>query len=236
MPHELRQLPNLSHETLGTLLVGAGLSVLAIVGFALYLRWRHGRGKKAGDTRRQPRSSRGKRRPLPASLDPGREAMTVEQGVALALVGVGVVGGLAFLIFGDAPMRPRGQGISRPDDAQALALGRKVYEARCAACHGARLEGQANWRERGADGRLPAPPHDAGGHTWHHPDDTLFRITKFGVAKVANMKEYATAMPIYEGVLSDEEIVAVLSWIKSQWPADIRARHDQVNQQARPAP
>jgi hypothetical protein len=28
---------------------------------------------------------------------------------------------------------------------------------------------------------------------------------------------------------SDEEIVALLTWIKSQWPADIRWRHDELN-------
>ena len=66
----------------------------------------------------------------------------------------------------------------RPDDAAVTALGQRVYAAQCAACHGAGLEGQPNWRERGPDGRLPAPPHDASGHTWHHPDELLFRITK----------------------------------------------------------
>ena len=39
-------------------------------------------------------------------------------------------------------------------------------------------------------------------------------------------------MPAYEGTLSDEEIVAVLSWIKSQWPPDVRARHDELNRAA----
>ena len=33
--------------------------------------------------------------------------------------------------------------------------------------------------------------------------------------------------------LSDAEIVAVLSWIKSQWPADIRRHQDEVNDAAR---
>ena len=80
-----------------------------------------------------------------------------------------------------------------------------------------------------ADGRLPAPPHDAFGHTWHHPDDTLVRITKFGVAKAANLASYESSMPAYEGVLSDDEIVAALSWIKSQWPASIRVKHDEMN-------
>ncbi len=117
----------------------------------------------------------------------------------------------------------------RPDDAAVTALGQKVYAAQCASCHGVRLEGQPNWRERGPDGRLPAPPHDASGHTWHHPDDLLFRITKLGVARAANLKDYASAMPAYEGVLSDAEIVAVLSWIKAQWPPDIRAKHDELN-------
>ncbi len=117
----------------------------------------------------------------------------------------------------------------RPDDATVTALGQRVYLAQCSACHGARLEGQPDWRVRGPDGRLPAPPHDASGHTWHHPDELLFRITKHGVAKAANLKDYVSAMPAYDGVLSDAEIVAALSWIKAQWPADIRARHDELN-------
>lgn len=120
----------------------------------------------------------------------------------------------------------------RPDDAVVTALGQQVYTAKCAACHGAGLEGQPNWRDRGPDGRLPAPPHDASGHTWHHPDELLFRITKHGVARAANLKDYVSSMPAYDGVLSDAEIVAALSWIKAQWPADIRARHDELNRAA----
>jgi mono/diheme cytochrome c family protein len=117
----------------------------------------------------------------------------------------------------------------RPDDSDVTALGHKVYVQHCAACHGGRLQGQPNWRERDAAGRLPAPPHDASGHTWHHPDAVLFRITRDGVAKAANLQGYDSAMPAYDGVLTDAEIVAVLSWIKSQWPADIRRLHDEVN-------
>jgi S-disulfanyl-L-cysteine oxidoreductase SoxD len=116
-----------------------------------------------------------------------------------------------------------------PSDAKVLAQGEKLYQAHCASCHGAKLEGQPNWRSRGADGLLPAPPHDQSGHTWHHPDEVLFRITKYGVAKAANLKDYASAMPVYERVLSDEEIIASLSWIKAQWPTAVREKHDQIN-------
>jgi mono/diheme cytochrome c family protein len=126
---------------------------------------------------------------------------------------------------------PAASGRLLTDDTDVVKLGAKVYQAHCASCHGARLEGQANWREKGADGLLPAPPHDASGHTWHHPDDVLFRITKLGVGKVANMKDYKSAMPPFEGVLTDAEIIAALSWIKAQWPADIRAEQEKVNKQ-----
>ena len=61
----------------------------------------------------------------------------------------------------------------------------------------------------------------------------LFALTKYGIAKVANMPDYQSAMPVYEGTLSDADIVAALSWIKSQWPAEIRAQHDELNQRAR---
>ena len=113
-------------------------------------------------------------------------------------------------------------------DPVIVALGASVYEANCASCHGANLEGQANWRSPGDDGRLPAPPHDETGHTWHHDGDTLFRLTKYGTGALIGDPDYASNMPIYEGVLSDEEIIAVLSYIKSTWPDDVRARHNEM--------
>lgn len=120
----------------------------------------------------------------------------------------------------------------RPDDAALVARGQRIYAAHCAACHGVHGEGQPNWRERGPDGLLPAPPHDAEGHTWHHPDGQLFAITKHGIAQVIGQPDYRSTMPIYDGVLSDDDIVAVLSWIKAQWPPEARRHHDQVNAQA----
>lgn len=107
--------------------------------------------------------------------------------------------------------------------APSIEQGRAVYARHCAACHGANLEGQPDWRQRRPDGKLPAPPHDPSGHTWHHDDETLFRITKHGVAAFAG-PGYSSDMPAFEGVLSDEEIRAVLAYIRSTWPEPIRAR------------
>lgn len=124
--------------------------------------------------------------------------------------------------------------VLRTDDAALLAQGEALYAKHCAACHGARLEGQPRWRERDPKtGRMPAPPHDATGHTWHHPDQLLFEITKHGVAKAAKLKDYDSAMPAFGGVLNDAEIVAVLSWIKSQWPPEVRQHQAEVDAAAR---
>ena len=99
---------------------------------------------------------------------------------------------------------------------EQLALGRRIYADDCASCHGRSLEGQADWQTAGANGRLPAPPHDASGHSWHHPDSELFLITKKGLTAI--VPGYESDMPAFEGVLTDAEIEAVLAFIKSTWP------------------
>jgi len=138
---------------------------------------------------------------------------------------------IAFVWFDRQP--PSGIALD-PDDGASVALGEKIYVEQCAACHGERLEGQDNWRDRQADGRLPAPPHDVSGHTWHHPDQVLFELTKYGPAALIG-GGYESDMPGYEDTLSDADIVAVLSYIKSRWPAEVRTRHDQINAQHRAA-
>lgn len=121
-------------------------------------------------------------------------------------------------------------GRANPTDAAQVALGKAVYLDHCASCHGANLEGQQDWRERKPDGKMPAPPHDATGHTWHHPDDVLFGITKQGIAAFAP-PGYASDMPAFNGVLTDEQIWAVLSFLKSSWPPEIQARQSALKLQ-----
>jgi mono/diheme cytochrome c family protein len=144
-------------------------------------------------------------------------------GTAVLVVGAGAA---AFLMRGDPKLGRAGWA-----DAAQVAQGRAVYAAQCAACHGADLEGQPNWRQRQPNGRLPAPPHDASGHTWHHPDRVLFEITRDGIAAHAPAG-YESDMPAFSQTLSDAEIWAVLAYIKSTWPADIRERHDRMSQRA----
>ena len=146
-----------------------------------------------------------------------------------------IVGPAALFLAASIPVLAAAAPDANPDDAKQVALGKQVYDAHCAACHGAKLEGQPNWRERRPDGLLPAPPHDADGHTWHHPDRQLFDITKRGTAALAG-PGYRTEMREFGSLLSDAEIWAVLAYIKSTWPPDIRSRQERMNAPRRAPP
>ncbi|MCC2688952.1 MAG: cytochrome [Rhizobiaceae bacterium] len=106
---------------------------------------------------------------------------------------------------------------TRSGEAAAIAQGRQLYAGMCASCHGAKLAGQPGWDRPLPSGRMPAPPHDASGHTWHHPDGVLFRITREGPGAVVG-DGYESDMPGFGGILSDDDIRAVLTFIKSTWP------------------
>lgn len=103
-------------------------------------------------------------------------------------------------------------------DARLVETGRSVYAKYCSGCHGAKLEGQPNWKVRLPNGRMPPPPHDESGHTWHHPDRVLFGIVKYGVTPPYGPPGYQSDMPAFGSTLTDDEIRAALAFIKSRWP------------------
>ncbi len=154
-----------------------------------------------------------------------------------AVIGLGVVFGI-YLWQGDASgngSNMAGKPLSElripADNAELADKGRGLYAEACADCHGLRLEGQPNWRQRRADGTLPAPPHDENGHTWHHPDPYLFAYTKFGGQRFMP-DDRKSAMPGFGGQLSDREILAILVYIKSRWPEHIQERQARMTRRA----
>lgn len=124
--------------------------------------------------------------------------------------------------------RIAGGGVS----AATVALGKTIYVGHCASCHGANLEGQPDWKSPLPARRMPAPPLDASGHTWHHPDGALFRITREGPAAVVG-GGYRSDMPGFGNVLADEEIRAVLAFIKSTWPERERTYQAKMSRRER---
>ena len=149
----------------------------------------------------------------------------------LYAAGVLLVGGGIF--YFSSPLDKAELGISlQHKDRAVVDVGKAIYAENCASCHGVVLEGQANWRQRDVEGYLPAPPHDERGHTWHHPDSYLFLMTKYGIEKMIG-KSYPNNMPAYEDKLTDDDIIAALSYIKSTWSGRIQRQHDQTNARAK---
>nr|WP_323012345.1 cytochrome c [Castellaniella sp.] len=149
-----------------------------------------------------------------------------------ALIGALGMSGLALGLLVDGSSSSPQSAYIDPSDQALVTAGRQIYANHCAACHGAKLEGQPSWRMRRADGRLPAPPHDETGHTWHHPDTVLMDIIKNGLVPGKTAPPgYISDMPAYGGQLGDHEIAAVLAYIKSSWPPQVRADQKQITLQ-----
>ena len=137
--------------------------------------------------------------------------------IAVAGMAIVAVAGIAALLHGGSDER----AFIDPANRDLVARGQAIYANRCASCHGAHLEGQPEWRKRRPNGRLPAPPHDATGHTWHHPDAVLVDIIQNGLVPGRTAPDnYESDMPAYGASMSHADIVAVLAYIKSTWPAE----------------
>ena len=115
-----------------------------------------------------------------------------------------------------------GCGAAEPSADEAAALpageagqrsGAQIFAAVCATCHGEQGEGANDWKLRGEDGRLPPPPLNGDGHTWHHADGVLYRIVRDGGATFGA----GSNMPAFAETLTRGEIIAVLEYIKTLW-------------------
>ena len=121
------------------------------------------------------------------------------------------------------------QGSTKADRA-VIENGRLAYMENCASCHGANGEGQPDWKIPRPDGSYSAPPHDSTGHTWHHGDGLLFHYVKYGGASL-EIPAFVSGMPAFAGKLSDEEIKAVILYLKTLWGAKEREFQAQVSEQ-----
>jgi len=93
------------------------------------------------------------------------------------------------------------------------------------------LQGQPDyWNTSSAAGLLPAPAHDETGHTWHHADDQLFEVVKYGPAVAMGDPDYRSTMPAFSNDLSDDDIIYVLLYIRSTWPNEQRVWQKGANE------
>ncbi len=127
---------------------------------------------------------------------------------------------------GDPDANPWGGTDDPPElDQEMVELGETVYSANCAVCHGVDLAGDPNWKTPNQDGSYPPPPQDSSGHTWHHSDQALLTIVTDG----SGFEQ--SRMPTFGDVLTEDQIAAVLEYLKSKWGPEERAYQWQVTRQ-----
>ncbi len=102
---------------------------------------------------------------------------------------------------------------SEEGSAQLLARGEQLYAANCQVCHGDR---------EGTGGTGGAPPHNETGHTWHHPDAQLNDW-------ILNGKLGFGEMPAFKDVMSEGQVEAVLTYIKTWWTPEQRESQTDVS-------
>lgn len=106
-------------------------------------------------------------------------------------------------------------------DLDQVAFGSRVYSHICANCHGAKLDGQLGWKEPLKDGTRLAPAHSDKGETWRLSDQKLFEIVKDG-GETMKPDGGVSRMPGFGKKLTDDEMWAVIAYIKSTWPSDVQ--------------
>ena len=89
-------------------------------------------------------------------------------------------------------------------DADLAAQGEQLYAQNCQSCHGDAATGAE---------RLTAliPSHGPGGHTWHHADGQIIDIV------LGRFTYPGQEMPSFAGTLTEEQVEAILVYIKLGW-------------------
>lgn len=149
-------------------------------------------------------------RPLGLALSFGVASLAV---VVLALGGCGR----------STAEAPRGTPLATPVPYKVIAQGSQLYATNCQVCHG---------DKDGVGGLPPAPSHGNDGHTWMHSDRNLTDIILNGPGEMGEMMrqgvpEDAPRMPAWKGKLSEEEIRAILAYIKTFWSPERRRMQEQ---------
>ena len=130
------------------------------------------------------------------------------------IVTVILIGGAANLFIWFGP-RQAPEPLALPSyPISQVAEGHDIYQANCATCHGADGSGYAR------DG-IPAPALNGSEHAWHHADAQIAGFIRNGVGQ----------MPAVGATWGDDDIDAVLAYVKQWWEPEQLAYQTESSRQ-----
>jgi len=115
---------------------------------------------------------------------------------------------LAFALWGCARPQPTSE---RWFTQEQVAIGKPLYAAYCAGCHGDQGQGGKNWDRPKKDGSYPPQPLNGSGHSWHHPLASLEKTIAQGGTHPG------ATMPGFAQVLNKSQRMAVIAAFQSFW-------------------
>ena len=130
------------------------------------------------------------------------------------------------LYAGESTSAP--QHIADASNVTAVRAGMTHYKTHCAQCHGRNLQGQPLWTVQDAYAHQRAPAHDDSGHTWQHSDEEFFQMIRVGHLPGPDSKD-PSYMPAFAKVVSDQEILEVMAFIKARWSLGIQVSQASLN-------
>jgi len=102
-----------------------------------------------------------------------------------------------------------------------------VFAENCAICHGNKAQETVDWKTRTESGHYPPPPLNGTAHAWHHALSVLEAVIREGG------KPSGGVMPAWEGILSDDEVRAVIAAFQSYWSDEVYERWLEIDQNSR---
>jgi len=115
---------------------------------------------------------------------------------------------------------------------EQVALGRRVYQDNCEACHGVQLKGLPTWHKTvQGDVTRAGTALNTVGDVWQVSDNHTFQVIKQGTRPIP---EGAQPVIIHQepfaDKLTDDEIWGVMAFIKTTWTVKQRVAQEETTQ------
>lgn len=106
--------------------------------------------------------------------------------------------------------------VSNMFDVARISNGAKLFQEKCAQCHGPEAQGHPDWQRARIEGYTAAPPLNGTG-----TDIKLSRAQMMKIIRNGATRKGQPVMPAWVGRVSDQDIEDIITWYQALWPTDV---------------